>query len=150
MSESFFSYRRIVVSQVREGEPGRAIQDSREAIRVVHKLLRDSVVEQIWAIMLDSKHVPIGVYQVSIGTVSSAPAHPREIYGPAMLSMASAIVLVHNHPSGSSIPSPEDRRLTDRMCEVGEILGVPLLDHVVLGHSTYYSFASETTLPIPA
>jgi len=76
---------------------------------------------------------------VSVGTLDSALVHPREVFKPALLLNAAAIVLVHNHPSGDPTPSAEDRTVTQRLLEAGKILGVELTDHLIVAGGTYTS-----------
>ena len=77
----------------------------------------------------------------SVGTLNSAPVVPSSVFRPAMAVGAHAIVIAHHHPSGDPTPSPEDRRVTERMTEAGELLGIQVLDHVVIGADRYFSFA---------
>ena len=86
---------------------------------------------------------------ISIGGLDSAPVHPREVFGPAVREGAAAIVVAHNHPSGDASPSVEDRRVTERLTEVGELVGIRLLDHVVVGVDRFYSFADQAYAPVP-
>ena len=84
------------------------------------------------------------VQTVSVGTLTASIVHPREVFKTALLANASAVVLLHNHPSGEVNPSDEDRRITQRLSEVGEILGVPVIDHLIIGtDGDFYSFADE-------
>ena len=96
--------------------------------------------EHLISIILDSKNKIKGFYTVTVGTVDYAPAHAREVFRLAILSGASKILLAHNHPSGSVEPSGDDIRLTSRMKEAGEIIGIEILDHVIVGENGYYSF----------
>ena len=96
------------------------------------------------AVYLDAKHRVIAIHACSVGTVSSSVVHPREVFGPALMTCASALVIAHQHPSGDASPSPEDRRVTERLREAGELLGVEVLDHVVIGAERFYSFADES------
>jgi DNA repair protein RadC len=75
--------------------------------------------------------------------------HPREVFGPAVALAATAIIVAHNHPSGDPTPSANDRAVTDRLRQAGELLGIPLLDHVVIGDARYYSFADEASHAMP-
>ena len=97
--------------------------------------------------MLDGKHRVTGLNTVSIGCLQGTPVHPREVFKPAILANAAAIIVLHNHPSGDPTPSREDREITDRLRSCGEMLGVPLLDHIVMGADGYYSFADGGGLP---
>ncbi|HEY5792735.1 MAG TPA: DNA repair protein RadC [Chthoniobacterales bacterium] len=89
--------------------------------------------ESLRLLLLDTKYQLIRVEEISLGSVSESIAHPREIFRPALIHSASAVVLVHNHPSGDPEPSRADHQTTRRLLEAAEILGVRLLDHVVIG-----------------
>lgn len=97
------------------------------------------------AILTDSRNKVIGINQVSVGTLSASLVHPREVFKPAILACAAAIVVAHNHPSGEATPSPEDKVATRRIKEAGELLGIPLLDHVILGEN-FFSFREHGLL----
>jgi DNA repair protein RadC len=86
--------------------------------------------------MLDTKNRLIGINTVSVGILDSRIVHPREVFKPAILSNAAGIIVGHNHPSGDPSPSVEDTRITKRLHEVGEILGIDLLDHVIVRDGT--------------
>jgi len=103
--------------------------------------------ETFVVVPLNAKHAPLGMHLVSIGTASSSLVHPREVFLPAIVCGASAIVVAHNHPSGHPEPSQEDHDVTDRLREGGRLLGIPLLDHLVMGATEFFTFAGEATLP---
>ena len=91
----------------------------------------------------------IGINTVSIGSLTASVVHPREVMKPAILSNAAALLCCHNHPSGAPQPSQEDRTLTKRLVDAGQLLGIHVIDHLILGDGseTYYSFADEGLLP---
>lgn len=95
--------------------------------------------EHFRAILLDTKNRIIGLRTVSIGSLNSSVVHAREVFKAAVAESAQAIVLVHNHPSGSPEPSPEDLAVTARLAEAGRILGIEVVDHVVLGSQGFVS-----------
>ena len=97
-------------------------------------------VEQFGLMMLDTKHRLIRTSVVSVGTLDSSPAHPREIFREAASACAAAIVLFHNHPSGDPMPSRDDIELTRRLVQAGEIMGIDVIDHVILADTRYFSF----------
>jgi DNA repair protein RadC len=97
-------------------------------------------VEQFGLMMLDTKHRLIRTSVVSVGTLDSSPAHPREIFREAAAACAAAIVLFHNHPSGDPLPSRDDLELTRRLMHAGEIMGIDVIDHVILADTRYFSF----------
>lgn len=105
--------------------------------------------EEFRILLLDTKHGVTGVHTVSIGSLNTAIVHPREVYKAALLANAFAIIALHNHPSGDPTPSPEDFALTKRLNEAGGILGVRLLDHVVIGHNRFHSFADHGEIEAP-
>ena len=81
-----------------------------------------------------------------MGTLNQSLVHPREIFKEAYLVEASGIICIHNHPSGVVTPSREDIHLTNRLKEIGLLLGIPILDHVIIGHDNYYSFFEDDRL----
>ena len=92
---------------------------------------------------LDAKHRIIGINIVSMGSLTLAIVHPREVFKPLILMNAAAFICAHNHPSSDPTPSPEDRVLTQRLRQGAELLGITLLDHIVLGEDRHFSFADE-------
>ncbi|MBA2486959.1 MAG: hypothetical protein H0V35_12865 [Nitrospira sp.] len=99
--------------------------------------------EQFLICCLDAKHAIIGVNVVSIGSLTLSIVHPREVFKPAILLNSCGIIAAHNHPSGDPSPSPEDRTLTARLRQAGELIGIALLDHIVLSDDRIYSFADQ-------
>lgn len=104
-------------------------------------------VEEFWVAMLDIKNRVIGMHRVSTGSLSTSLVHPREVFKPAILMNAAAVVVAHNHPSGEPVPSREDREITGRLAECGKMLGIPVMDHVVLGvGGSMFSFSEAGLL----
>lgn len=100
--------------------------------------------EEAFAIMtLDTKHKINGVFIVSHGSLNASIVHPREVFKRALMQNASAIALMHNHPSGDTKPSGEDINITKRLKEAGTLLGVNVLDHVILGDDEYSYFSMK-------
>jgi DNA repair protein RadC len=91
------------------------------------------------------RHRVIARRVVAIGPVSGVDVHPREVFRPAIANAAAAILLVHNHPSGEEQPSSQDREITTRLRDAGQLLGIPLLDHVVVSVGGYHSLIESTT-----
>ena len=98
------------------------------------------------AVLLDGKNRVIREVLISQGSLTVNVVHPREVFNPAIRDSAAAIVVIHNHPSGDPCPSPEDIDLTKRLVATGEILGIKVLDHVVVGDGSYYSFSDRQQL----
>ncbi|NWK85551.1 DNA repair protein RadC [Staphylococcus sp. GSSP0090] len=99
--------------------------------------------EKFIALFLNSKNIIIKQKTIFMGTLNSAIVHPREIYSEAVKCASNAIIVLHNHPSGDAAPSKEDIKTTNRLRECGDILGIPLLDHVIIGDHTYLSMVEE-------
>jgi len=99
--------------------------------------------EQFLVCCLDAKHAIIGVNVVSIGSLTLSIIHPREVFKAAILLNSAAIICAHNHPSGNPEPSSEDRALTTRLRQAGDLLGITVLDHIILGDDRTYSFADR-------
>lgn len=128
---------------------GPAVADCARSVASVARLIvpEGEEREHFLLIMMDSRRVIKGVTVVSIGTLSASLVHPREFFRPAIVAGASAVVAVHNHPSGDPTPSSEDRKVTRRLQRAGELLGIPLADHIVIGAGeTFYSFIEQGVL----
>lgn len=108
--------------------------------------LRHEEQEQVCCMMLDSGTHLLGECILSKGTVNSSLISPREIFLEALRHHAVGIILVHNHPSGDPSPSRDDYALTERIQKAGDLLGISLMDHIVIGDHRYYSFAEEGVL----
>lgn len=122
-------------------DAGRPTLSDPEAVASLYRAdLAFCRVEQVWLTCLDTKNHLLAREMLAQGTVHSAVISPREIYISAMKHGAVSIILVHNHPSGDCTPSSDDIDLTLRTIEAGKNLGVELLDHVILGGDSYYSF----------
>lgn len=104
---------------------------------------RDKEQEYIFVVLLDGAHNVISVEEITKGIANRALAHPREVFRPAIVKNAVAMILGHNHPSGGLVPSEEDNALTDRMVKAGKIIGIPVLDHVIVSTQGYYSFLDQ-------
>lgn len=97
-------------------------------------------VEQFHTLLLDVKHRAIREIRVSVGILDGSLIHPREVFSEAVRERAASVILVHNHPSGDPSPSVEDREVTRRLRAAGGIVGIQVLDHVIIGDRTFYSF----------
>ena len=102
--------------------------------------------ETFWALSLNARHRLRRVHRVADGGLSSIVVHPREVFSPLLRQGAAATILVHNHPSGDPEPSRDDLALTRRLVEVGELMGIPVLDHLIVAQGTYASLADEGLL----
>lgn len=129
----------------------RKIHQPEDAIAVVGELLSEMDREVLCVINLKTDGTPINCNFASIGAVNKTIAEPRELFKSAILSNAAQMILVHNHPSGNVMPSKEDTMLTDRMLKLADLIGIPLLDHVIMGGDNryYFSFKEKKMLDRP-
>ncbi len=104
--------------------------------------LQHETKEYFLTLHLDGKNRIVAIEIVSIGSLNQSIVHPREVFKTALLSSAAALVLIHNHPSGDPTCSREDREITRRLKEAGELLGIRILDHIIIGE-TYASFVEQ-------
>ena len=99
--------------------------------------------EHFAVLLLNAKNHILALKTISVGTLTSSIAHPREVFQAAIEQAAAAVILVHNHPSGDPTPSAEDLALTRRMTEAGEVMGIPVIDHIILGYDKFISLKEE-------
>ena len=99
--------------------------------------------ETFYVVLLDAKHRKLKDVRVSEGSLTSSLVHPREVFRPIIRESAAAAILVHNHPSGDPLPSQEDLTVTRRLRQVGEVMGVNILDHLIIGKGRYVSFVDD-------
>jgi DNA repair protein RadC len=104
-------------------------------------------VEQFGVVLLDVRHRVVASRVLTRGTLDTAPVHPRDVFREAVAAGAFAVVIFHNHPSGDPSPSPADHALTARMWQAGEIMGIEVVDHVILGDNTFCSMRELGALP---
>jgi DNA repair protein RadC len=116
-----------------------AIRSASDAAALVMEDLRYREQECLTAIFLDARNQVIRVKTISIGTLTGSPAHPREIFREALLHGCASLIVCHNHPSGDPSPSADDVNLTRRLVKAGETMGVPMLDHIIIGEGKFVS-----------
>lgn len=121
----------------------RRFSGGREVFDYLALELGDLEQEVFEILLLDARNGLIRRERVSQGTLTGSLVHPREVFRSAVREAAAAIVLVHNHPSGDPSPSAEDLEVTERLCAVGELLGIRVLDHLIVGAGDYVSFAER-------
>lgn len=114
-----------------------------KVVELSRQILKNQDREHILVITMDTKLKPTAMEIIAIGSIDQVGIEPRDIFKHAIISNATALVMVHNHPSGDSYPSKEDYRITKRIHEAGEMLGIPLLDHIIVGDDEYFSFKEE-------
>lgn len=113
----------------------------------VWALLRDRLapltVEEFWCVALDVRHRVIGEFMLARGSLTGVEIHPRDVFRPLIQCGAAATIFAHNHPSGDPSPSRADIELTARLREVGELCGIPVLDHVIIASEGFRSLAER-------
>ena len=115
------------------------IRSPRDVYNLLGPNLRDEKREHFVALLLDTKNGVMRSKTVSVGDLSSSIVHPREVFVEAIRHGSASLIVAHNHPSGDPAPSPEDIAVTRRLAEAGELLGIELLDHIVLGDDRWVS-----------
>lgn len=127
-------------------ERGAVIRAPEDIYRHFDHRMRYRHQELFVVLLLDGRHRVIRESQISQGTLNASLVHPREVFRAAVRESAAALVLVHNHPSGDPTPSAEDFEVTRRLVEVGELLGIRVMDHVVIAERGFYSFREQGQL----
>lgn len=122
------------------------VNNPQDAAQLVLRELSLADKEHFMIIMLNAKHRVIAKKIVSIGHLQASLVHPREMFKEAIRRSSAAVILVHNHPSGDLTPSGDDIRTTERLCEVGAILGIDVLDHIIVADNRYLSFREQGLL----
>lgn len=117
-----------------------------DAAQLLMGKMRNLTHECFVVLLLNTKNRVIRVKQIAEGSLTSAVVHPREVFAPAVIAHCGSILVAHNHPSGDPYPSTEDRNLTRALEEAGNIIGIPLIDHLVIGDGRYYSFKEHGEL----
>lgn len=115
------------------------IRTPQDAARLLVPLMRDLDREHFRTVLLTTRHEVLAVVPVAVGSLDSAPIHPREVFKEAVRRSAAAVIVAHNHPSGDPEPSGDDLAITERLRAAGRIVGIDVLDHVIIGHGTYVS-----------
>lgn len=132
---------------IRERKEGYGLRQQFRSSQEIYETFRDRFIradrEEFVVLLLDAKNKLLGFHVVSVGSLTSSLVHPREVYKVAILGNAAAIILLHNHPSGDPTPSAEDLHITNRLCQIGEVLGIQVLDHVVIGDGRHVSFVED-------
>ncbi len=112
--------------------------------------LRDLRQEEFHVVLLNTQNAVIGDVMVTRGILDASVVHPREVFAPALAEAAASVILIHNHPSGDPTPSPADREITRQLVQAGELLGIPVRDHVVIGNGRYTSFLDLGLISTPS
>ena len=128
------------------GKKPREIRGPEDVVAVVGRKLRRAQREHFLVLLLNARHEVIGRETISIGSLNASIVHPREVFKPAILASAASLVLVHNHPSGDPEPSEEDASISKRLVQVGELIGIGVLDHVIVASRGIVSLRARQML----
>jgi DNA repair protein RadC len=138
--------RRWSAAPSRIAESTGSISSSPEVAEYFRRSMKDLKKEVFLCLLLDTKNRVIREVEVSVGTLTASLVHPRETFKAAIRESAAAVIFIHNHPSGDVKPSQEDILLTKRLLQAGEVLGIQVLDHIIIGDSTHFSFRDNGLL----
>lgn len=133
--------------QSRPFRPQQAIRSSSDVAEAVRPRLQGEVREYFLALALNARHRPLALLDVAVGGLAQCGFTPGDAFRGALRHAAQAVVFVHNHPSGDVAPSVEDRQVTEHLCQVGELLGIVVLDHIIVASAGYFSFADAGWMP---
>jgi DNA repair protein RadC len=129
---------------------GASLCSSQDVVAYYRPRLRDLKKEVFTCVLLDTKNRVIREDRVSTGSLSASIVHPRETFKAAIRESAAAVIFIHNHPSGDTRPSREDIHLTKRLVQAGELLGIQVLDHIIIGDHLHFSFRESGLMHQPA
>ena len=132
-------------------EKEKRIKNQNDVVEIMQAVLKsehemDIMKEHFWVVGLSNKNVIQFIELVSLGNLTSSIVSPREVFRFAISKAVAGIILCHNHPAGDAMPSPEDSSVTKRLVECGDILGIKVLDHIILGRDTHYSFLERSAI----
>lgn len=143
MSRIQVSFERVVLIKEKVGRyelprETRSPEEAYNAIKIITNV-QEEAQEVFGILVLNIKNKIVAVHEVSRGALNSSIVHPREVFKPAVLHNAAAIICFHNHPSGDTEPSKDDIEVTKRLVEAGKIMGIEVLDHIIIGDDKYTS-----------
>ena len=132
-------------------EKKKRITNSQDIADIMQAILKaehemDVMKEHFWVIGMNNKNVIQYIELVSLGNLTSSVVSPREVFRFAISKAVASIILCHNHPAGDALPSKEDANVTKRLLECGDILGIKVLDHIIIGRETHYSFLESSAV----
>ena len=143
MSRIQVSFERVVLVREKLGryELPRKTRSPEDAYKAITTILnvQEEAQEVFGILILNTKNKIVAVHEISRGALNTSIVHPREVFKPAVLHNAAAIICFHNHPSGDPKPSREDIEITKRLVEAGKIMGIEILDHIIVGDDRYIS-----------
>jgi DNA repair protein RadC len=129
--------------------PNIRVHDAETVAKIFYDVLKtedevDQQKEHLWAMGLTSRHRVLYLELISLGNLTESVVHPREVFKSAILKSVYNLILCHNHPGEEAIPSLDDKKVTERLQAAGEIMGIKILDHIILGEDNIYSFAIDS------
>lgn len=139
-------YSVMLVRDGRRQVPSQYISNPADVYNFLREPLEHADREIFQVLFLNQRNGLIGLHTVSTGSLAASIVCPRETFKAAILANTAAIICAHNHPSGDPTPSPEDLATTKRLMDAGELLGIPVLDHVIIGYAQYYSLKEHGQL----
>lgn len=116
------------------------IKGPEDVYALIRPLVADAQCEHFYAVYLNARHVVIEIRLISMGSLNASIVHPREVFQPGIALSAATMIVAHNHPSGVTDPSDDDRALTRRLVQVGELVGIAVLDHLIVANGSFTSF----------
>lgn len=129
-----------------DDNPKNKLQSPQDVIKSVRNKLKGKKKEHFLVLSLDTRNHLINTRTVSIGSLDSSIVHPREVFKEAISCSAASVIFIHNHPSGDPEPSEDDTKLTKRLIEAGEILGIEVLDHIIVCDTDYLSMKARNLI----
>ena len=129
-----------------EDEKTIEIKTTQDVLKVVGNKLKDKKKEYFLLLALNSRNQLIKTSDISMGSLDATVVHPREVFKEAIASLAASVICVHNHPSGNPEPSDDDLNLTKRLVQAGNLLGIEVLDHIIIGGQGHYSLKSHNLI----
>ena len=143
MSKAYVVFSRVVLVKEKGAmyDVQKKIGSSYDAYKAITEItkVQEEAQEVFGILILNTKHKIVAVHEISRGTLNASMVHPREVFKPAVLHNAAAVICFHNHPSGEPKPSKEDIETTNRLVEAGKIMGIEVLDHIIVGDDKYTS-----------
>lgn len=146
MSRIQVSFERVVLVKEKVGryELPKKIVSPEEAYNAITTITNVEEAQEVFGILiLNTKNKIVAMHEISRGSLNASVIHPREVFKPAILHNAASIICFHNHPSGDPKPSNEDIEVTNRLIEAGEIIGIRIMDHIVVGDGEYVSLKEK-------
>lgn len=139
---------KLVKEKAAEYDAPKYVKTSEDVVRVCKEVLglHEKAEESLVCLDLNTKSAVIAIRVVSVGTINSSLVHPREVFKGALMSNANSIIIAHNHPSGETEPSVSDHIVTKELLKAGDLLQVKLLDHLIIGQDSYYSYLDSGVL----